>query len=208
MLNIALINASPKAKDSASGYLLEELKPLLKDSAVSEYVMRTAQLKEMDTLLKQDAVVFAFPLYVDGIPSHLLHCLSQWEELAKGQKSALRVYAIVNCGFYEGHQNQNALQILMNWCAKAGLTWGQGIGIGCGGMVAAIHGIPHGKGPKKRISLALESLAEHILSGEGSEDIDTQPVFPRSLYKLAGEMGWRQAAKSNGLKSKDLKLQR
>jgi hypothetical protein len=208
MLKIALINASPKAKDSASGYLLEELKPLLKESAVSEYIMRTGQLKEMETLLHQDAVVFAFPLYVDGIPAHLLHCLSRWEELAKGQKPGLRVYAIVNCGFYEGCQNQNALQMLKNWCAKAGLTWGQGIGIGCGGMIAAIHGIPHGKGPKKRISLALESLAEHILSGEGSENIYTQPGFPRFLYKLAGEMGWRQAAKSNGLKTRDLNLQR
>ncbi len=207
MLNIALINASPKAKDSASGYLLEELKPLLKDSTVTEYVMRASKLEGIDELFKQDALVFAFPLYVDGVPANLLHCLSQWEEQAKGQKPGLRVYAIVNCGFYEGHQNKNALQILKNWCAKAGLIWGQGIGIGCGGMIAGIHSIPHGKGPKRKISLALEALAEHILTGEGSENIYTQPGFPRFLYKLAGELGWRQAAKSNGLKTRDLEQQ-
>ncbi len=220
MLKIALINASPKAKDSASGYLLEELKPLLKDSIISEYSLRTFQLKELEALLQQDAVVFAFPIYVDGIPAHLLRCLSQWEELARGGKPGLRVYAIVNCGFYEGHQNKNALQILKNWCIKAGLTWGQGVGIGCGGMIASIRGIPHGQGPKRNISVALEALAGNILAGGSSNEAGTlstasalpelyaQPGFPRVMYKLAGEWGWRKTAKANGLKKKDLGMRR
>ncbi|HAW69762.1 MAG TPA: hypothetical protein DHD79_09105, partial [Firmicutes bacterium] len=85
----------------------------------------------MAELAACDTLVFAFPLYVDGIPSHLLSCLSQMEGYLKPLASKeMRVYAIVNCGFYEGRQNQHALDMMQNWCAKTRLIWGHGLGIG------------------------------------------------------------------------------
>lgn len=208
MLRIALINGSPKAKDSASGCLLEDLKRLLKDSLVSEYSIRTTELKNSEEIIKHDVLVFAFPLYVDGVPSHLLHCLEELKERLMGQKTGILVYAICNAGFYEGHQNQYALRILKNWCIKSGATWGQGIGIGGGGMVLGLRNVPHGKGPKKMVSLALDNLADNILRKDSAESIYVNPGIPRFLYKLAAEMGWRQAVKTNGLKTKELSRRR
>jgi len=208
MLTIAFINGSPKAKESASGCLLKELKGFLQDSEITEFRLRTAEGRDLAEILKNDVLVFSFPLYVDGIPSHLLRCLTQLEELSKESKPTAKVYAICNSGFYEGHQNRHALQMIENWCAKSELNWGQGIGIGGGGMILSIQSVPSGKGPKKKISSALATMAGNILSTRSESNLYTAPGFPRFLYKLSAEMGWRQAVKANGHKTGDLSTRR
>jgi hypothetical protein len=208
MLSIALINGSPKAKDSASGCLLEEMKGLLKESMITEYRFQKPGLLNPKEVLEHDVLVFSFPLYVDGIPSHLLYCLKELAKHRREHRAELTVYAICNAGFYEGHQNQNALQMLKNWCVKCQMTWGGGIGIGGGGMVQGMKNVPHGKGPKKNSSAALDVLADNILSGGCGENIYVNPGIPRFLYKLAAELGWKQVAKANGLKKKDLSMRR
>lgn len=206
-MNITLINASPKRKDSASGVILDELKGQLSGHSVAEFCLRTPELSEsfhLDALAKQDIVVFAFPLYVDGIPSHLLHCLVEMESYFKTMHSQLEVYAIANCGFFEGIQNRYALQLMKNWCKKSNLRWGQGIGIGGGGMLPGIKNVPPGKGPKKDISHVLQELAENIAAGKSAENRYASPNIPRFTYKLAAEMEWRMQIRQNGLKRKDL----
>ncbi|WP_411677990.1 hypothetical protein [Caproicibacter sp.] len=204
-MKIALINASPKLKDSASGVILEELKGLLAEHAVTEYGFHTPALPEnTEELANQDALVFAFPLYVDGIPSHLLNCMAGLEESFRKRENPPTVYAVANCGFYEGIQNRHALRIMRNWCEKSGLVWGRGVGLGGGGMLPGIAGVPPGKGPKKNFSAALRQLAESIHALSGGEDLFTSPNYPRIAYKTAAEIGWRQQAKANGLAKKDL----
>jgi hypothetical protein len=76
-------------------------------------------------LTECNVLVFAFPLYVDGIPSHLLNCLRKLEKFFGGlDKKDIMVYSLGNCGFYEGDQNKLAIEMMENWCAKAGLKWG------------------------------------------------------------------------------------
>lgn len=208
-MKIAFINGSPKIKDSASGCILQELKAFLDQDSniISEYCFRKPQLstKEMEKLTEYNALVFAFPLYVDGIPSHLLNCLIQLEMIFANMKEKdVIVYSLVNCGFHEGHQNKLAIEMMENWCAKSGLKWGQGIGIGAGGMLPSLKSVAIGHGPKKNLEKALKQLANNILKGASEESIFITANFPRVLYKLVVEMGWRQSIKANGLKRKDL----
>jgi hypothetical protein len=49
---------------------------------------------------------------------------------------------------------------------------------------------------------------EHLSDRAAGEDIFVTVDFPRALYKLAGEMGRRSSIKANGLKRKDLFLQK
>lgn len=204
----ALVNGSPKVKNSASGCVLQELKSLLlADHEIIECHFKSAEISnhDLEQITNCNTLVFAFPLYVDGIPSHLLSCLYQMETFLKTKPTKkISVYALVNCGFYEGHQNAIALEMMKNWCEKAKLNWGQGIGIGGGGMLPILSEVPDGKGPKKNFSKALRAIAGSISTGTSGDNIFISPNFPRLAYKLAAEMGWRKQIKANGLKHKDL----
>lgn len=207
-MKIALINGSPKVKNSASECVLKSLKSLLPvENEIMEYHFRTSKLKDHDLeqISESNVLVFAFPLYVDGIPSQLLNCLYQMETLFKTKPAKIMtVYSLVNSGFYEGRQNALALEMMKNWCEKAGLVWRQGLGIGGGGMLPMLSGVPDEKGPKKNFSMALKTIADSISTGTSAADIFISPNFPRFAYKLGAEMGWRQQIKANGLTQKDL----
>lgn len=234
-MKIAFINGSPKIKNSASGCLLEDLKQNFPtDTQITEFGFHTPQLNKnaIQELYQADVWVFSFPLYVDGIPGQLLSCLVQLERAmypdnecrnprstltsAKttqqesktaetDSKKQIHIYGIANCGFYEGIQAEYALDILKNWCAKAGHIWGGGIGVGGGGGLAQMPDVPGGHGPKAPVHAALKTLAEKILASESLENQYVSVAFPRFLYKVAAQTGWRQMIRANGGKAWDLK---
>lgn len=208
MARIALINASPKRKNSASGCALEVLKNYIGEGNITEYNLRQPQVQDIEAIVEKEILVVAFPLYVDGLPSHLLSCLSQMEQLLKNKDTETIIYTIANCGFFEGKQNRIALEIMENWCAKSNVRWGQGIGIGGGGMMSMLNPKSAEHGPMRDIAAALKKLAEHMKEEQSAENLYVSPNFPRFLYKMAAEMGWRQQIKANGRKRKDLFLQK
>lgn len=209
---IALINGSPKAKNSSSGYLLQALKPLLPQENVLtmyHFSKPLLDLDEMESLVEHKIWVFAFPLYGDGIPSHLLQNLIQLQTfISPLKKKKITVYALVNCGFYEGQQTKVSLEIMKNWCARSGLTWGQGVGIGAGGLLPMLGSVPLGQGPFKNLGNALTKFKDNLETGASKQNIYLQPNMPRFVYKFAGEMGWRKSIKANGLKPRDLSLRK
>lgn len=205
-MRIALICGSPKVKNSASEVLLKDIERYFeKDVEIVNVGFHTPIMPEgaIEELSKADAWVFAYPLYVDGIPGHLLSCLGQLEE-ADLQEKQIRIYGIVNCGFYEGIQAQYALKLLQNFSLKIGCIWSGGVGVGGGGGLAMMPQTKTGQGPKAPIEKALSELANVIIKDEVQENNYVSVAFPRFLYKLGAQMGWRQMIKANGGKSKDL----
>lgn len=135
-MKILILNGSPKKKGSTSGLLGRMAGLLLTGWDVryaslrvkSEYPEIMGQLKDIDALL------LAVPLYVDGIPSHVLEFLQQAEEFCGKNGCHFLVYAISNNGFIEGAHNKVHLRMYECWCGRTGLTWGGGVGIGGGEM--------------------------------------------------------------------------
>lgn len=207
-MNIALINGSPKPKktDSASGELLKHLKSMfppqhkVKDFTFNKSTITEAEIKELHDF---PVWVFAFPLYIDSIPSHLLSCLCQIEKNAPIGKT-IHIYAIVPCGFYEGAQTRNALSIMECWCIKAGLRWGMGIGYGGGGGLTDMKAIPLGKGMKKSLGRAYSVFSDVILSQSSKENICTSISYPKFLCPIFVAMEWKRRIKANGGRTKDL----
>lgn len=205
-MKIALINGSPKMNQSTSATLLEELQLSISETAeVTETALHTSDISEdvWEKLKSADVWVFSYPLYVDGIPGHLLSCLLQLEK-AKWQEKEIRVYGIVNCGFYEGIQTKFALTLLKNWCEKCGFLYAGGIGVGGGECFAQMPKVQGGHGPRAPIEKALQAMAVSILQQETQENRYVSVAFPRFLYRMAAQMGWRQWIKANGGKAKDL----
>src|SRR5659263_462199 len=200
-MKIALINGSPKVKNSASEFILTSVKSLLPaDSVFKEFKFNRPILNEIDLekIADTDVLIFAFPLYVDGIPSHLLHCLDQMETYFNTMEmKKIKVYALVNCGFYEGHQANIALAMMKNWCSKVKLDWGQGIGIGGGGMLASFKSPLESQGPMKNLWDAIKVMVDNVSNPHEMDNIYTVPNYPRFLYALGGNMGWKKQIKEN-----------
>ena len=135
-MKTVFINGSPKKRFCASAYFLF-LQRLFVGGKKVTMKLRTpadheAILKELDDA---QAVVFALPLYVDGVPSHVLRFLEKMEAYCKAKGLRLNVYCIANNGFIEGKQNEPLMQTFENFCARAGHAWGGGVGIGGGVML-------------------------------------------------------------------------
>lgn len=135
-MKILILNGSPKKKSSTSKFLSRMMGLLLTGCNIqyaslrikSEYPKIIQQLKDIDVL------ILAAPLYVDGIPSHVLEFLQQAEDFCVKNDCHFWVYAISNNGFIEGAHNKSHLRMYECWCRRAELTWGGGVGIGGGEM--------------------------------------------------------------------------
>ncbi len=205
-MRVTFVIASPKVQKSTSGQIATLLKGYI-DNTEEIHEIKLCSLaltQEQKAILKaSDQTVFLFPLYVDGIPGHLLSCLVQIDE-EKIMKPSSLVYGVVNCGLYEGTQTEPALNVLENWCNKTGVSWGGGLGIGGGGALAYMPIVDSKHGPMANICARLGVFAEKLKAGNVIANQYTQIQFPRFLYKIGGEIGWRQMAKSNKLKWSDL----
>ena len=203
-MKIAFINGSPKKRKSVSEQIIAELVKRLPDAR--EYAFCNSAVQSSDDILAAiryaDAVVFVFPLYVDALPSRLVKFLEDWAERnTTGLTPGVKVYAVVNNGFFEARQNEIALSIIKSFCGHTGLSWARGLGIGAGVMISTAS---IGLWPLKRLGRALDELAADIKNLETGRDIFVQPSFPRFIYNMDGNLMWKKAAKKRGLKVKDL----
>lgn len=206
-MKIMMIDGSPKVSKSNSEYFLNILSDFIESKDIVKYKLSKKVdyediIKEINTI---DTLVFAFPLYVDSLPSHVLEFLIMLEENFKDNLKEVNVYVIANCGFYEGKQNKIALNIMKCWCKKMNIKWAQGIGIGAGEMMGGLRNVPMGKGPNTNLGLALDNLAKNINENKSGDDIFTTPsMFPRFAFRLAANRFWISKANRNGLKKRDL----
>ena len=136
MEKTVLINCSPKKNLSVSGFLMK-CEGLMIRGKKEYFQLRTPADRKpiLDALKTAGRVVFVTPLYVDSVPSHMLPFLREMEGSCKENGLSLKVYVIANNGFIEGKQNEPLMQVMENFCARAGLQWCGGVGIGGGVML-------------------------------------------------------------------------
>lgn len=225
-MKITAINGSPKGEQSSSREIISIMQGQLPAGTEVSVVSQIAQDRKPDDsifsgMAESDVLFIASSLFVDSLPASLMRFLERYAsylESAEGRilrasrdrdagKKTQRVFAIVNCGFYEGVQNEYALAIIGHWCALAGLDWCGGAGIGTGEMIYGLKKVPPTVFIRKPVIAAICAVADAIASGvEGrlTRPVYAQHAFPWILFKLAGEAGWRAQAKENGLKVRDL----
>jgi hypothetical protein len=227
-MNILLVNGSPRPSGSASESILEAIIGKLGPDHLYTKVTPRLEPRASAACLGQDAIVIAFPLYVDSLPSRLLEWLLSFESLTPPSvtapetarpRAATAVFAICNCGFYEGVQTRAALRIVHNFARKNGFSWGGCLGIGTGGMITGLATVPEEAGIKREVSHGIAWIADGIRAWGARSDGQapaTEPnfdesvryvrhAFPRFAYILVAHSGWRSMARANGVKSRNLK---
>ena len=174
-MKTVLINCSPKKRFCASSYFLFLQRLFVGGKKVTEKLRTPA---DHDRILEQlrdaQAAVFAVPLYVDGIPSHVLKFMEKMEAYCRENGLCLSVYCIANNGFIEGKQNEPLMQLFENFCVRAGLSWGGGVGIGGGVMLNVT-----------RILFVVEIVI--LLLNIALSAADTGSFFPESAWISFGE---------------------
>lgn len=138
--NVLILNGSPKKKSSTSHFLSKVMGLFLTGCNVRYASLRLpggypAILKQLEDI---DALILAVPLYVDGIPSHVLEFMQQAERFCVEHGCRFSLYVISNNGFIEGTHNKVHLKMYEYWCRRAHITWGGGIGIGGGEMLSVL----------------------------------------------------------------------
>ena len=135
-MKTVFISCSPKKRFCASAYFLSLQRLFTGGEKMTEKLRTPADHERiLHHLQGAQAVVFCLPLYVDGIPSHVLRFMEQMEKYCKENDLHLDVYCIANNGFIEGRQNEPLMQNFEHFCTRAGLNWGGGVGIGGGVML-------------------------------------------------------------------------
>ena len=205
-MKIALINGSPKCKESASGALISDFLACAHEKCECvEIKMNRTKLSDgvFDKLAECEAWIVFYPLYVDGVPGHLLSCLKAIEA-NKARFGERFIYAVSNCGFYDGSQCEWSLDIIKNWSRRCDFIYGGGVGAGGGGALTALLNMNPGDKPKSAIDKSLNYLLEKILEESFFENRYASISLPRAIYKMAAEFGWGRSLVKNGKKKKDI----
>jgi len=140
-MKVLFLNASPKKRFSASQYFLDLVRIQMAGCETKGIKLSGPKVYHeiFDSFKTIDTLVMALPLYVDGVPSHVLKFLVEAEKFCKDNNCHFRLYVITNCGFFEGRQCKNELTIMRSFCDAAGLQWGAGLGIGGGEMLSFLR---------------------------------------------------------------------
>ncbi len=134
------LSLSPKKRWSNSAYLAATARLFSgRDSTVLHYRGRKDVPRLMEELKGGCRLVLVMPLFVDGIPSHVLELMDLIQAHTQKEPFPLEVYSILNCGFYEGEQCEYALEMVECWCLRCGFTFLGGRGIGAGEMFGVMR---------------------------------------------------------------------
>jgi hypothetical protein len=136
---IVILNGSPKKKRSASRFFSNILRTMLFGCSITEYAVgHTPYDTIFEGLKTADAALITVPLYVDSIPSHVLRFLDRAEQFCACNACHFTLYVISNSGFIPGRGNEAHLDQYKCWCARSGIVYGGGLGIGGGVMLHAV----------------------------------------------------------------------
>jgi len=221
-LKTALINGSPKivmqkSDPCASHALLLAVRRSLRHNHIhdtEDFHVKTGTLsqEELDELFSCDVWIFSFPLYSAGIPSHFLRFMLLAGEYARkkaGRKpvseeitadpedSMIHVYAVVNCGLYEGNEARPVLEMLEQWCESSGFAWGSGVGVGGGMAFANSHILSLGIRKWHSLGRVLSSFAVAVAGKMSAGNFYCSPNVSKKFYVSGMNRYLRKRMKNN-----------
>ena len=220
-----LIVGSPKIKQpSTSGvlgnYLLERLKE--RGWETESVTLRPklhhekGQSEFMSAVKRAGLLLFAFPLYVDALPSLMTKALEVIADHRKAfdEVEQQRLAVVCNNGFPEAHQNILALAICHQFALQNGIAWAGGLAMGAGEALSsgqsltakARAGRPTVRHVTRALDIAAAALAEgRPLPGEAIAMIARNPIplVPSAVWHWMfvhfGSKGWQKQAAENGV---------
>jgi hypothetical protein len=210
---VLLLYGSAKGAKSTSGSLGDYILSRLPDDDIEKeslHIGKALRSDERWTKLvlavdSADTIILSYPLYWDGLPSHVVQAVERLREHRKASptsKPQLFV-AMVNNGFPEPWHNEVSLRICRRFADETGFEWGGGLNVG-GGAAIGGKSMEDSGGMTIKLREALDLAAEPIGSGEPIpkeiEELVANPLYPAWINTTLGGFGWRSQARKNKVK--------
>ncbi len=147
-------------------------------------------------------LVLSFPLYVDQLPAPVIDLLRRIAERRQGRHAEpdQSLTAIINCGFPETIHCNPAGEITRIFSTQAGFHFLGCLAMGMGGAIGN-RKLDQGGGLVRHQVRAMEQAAVFLAAGDKIPAAVIQlmgkAMMPYWFYKLAGNWGWKWAARKN-----------
>lgn len=157
MAGILILNGSPRAPRSNSKRYAALFMNRCKVQCEYQNITKSNHAELCEKMNEVSDVLLVFPLYADGLPVTLLDFLKTLETCPPERKPVISV--LINCGFFEYHQNDIAVRMVELFCRQNGYRFGSVLKIASG---EAILDTPFCGLVKRK----LEQLAAAIVQGK------------------------------------------
>lgn len=189
MAGILILNGSPRAPRSNSKRYAALFMNRCKVQCEYQNITKSNHAELCEKMNEVSDVLLVFPLYADGLPVTLLDFLKTLETCPPERKPVISV--LINCGFFEYHQNDIAVRMVELFCRQNGYRFGSVLKIASG---EAILDTPFCGLVKRK----LEQLAAAIVQGKARVLHVSMPLT-RGMFVLASTRYWVSYGKKNGV---------
>jgi NAD(P)H-dependent FMN reductase len=216
-----LIVGSPKGKRSVSHALGSALLARLaaggaetEEALVADALRSPEERHRLCRLADEaDIVIVSFPLYVDQLPAPLIQTLELLADRRRGAHGATpwpgpliqRLVAVVQCGFWENHQNRTAVAVMRQFARETGFGWAGALTMGAGGALAG-RSLDKTGGMARNAVKALDLAAASLTAGGGVPEeaaaLMAKPLMARWIYHLAANWGFKRLIRKHGARKK------
>lgn len=193
-MNLLILNGSPRAPRSNSKRYAELFCEFWKGKAEVANLLKGDPAKLCNLAGDADHILLVFPLYADGLPTVLLAFLKEWERSMGDRKPMVSV--LINCGFYEPHQNDVAVDMVRLFCRKTGCPFGSALKIGSG---EAILDTPL----RFVVKWKIKRLARAAAAGQSVMLQCTMPIS-KGMFLKASTGYWNRYGEKFGRTAKEL----
>lgn len=179
---IIIINGSSKVKRGTSMHIIQWLKNELPEAVDISYREKLELEKD-----KTYTLIFVTPIYVDGIPSHLLEFM---EELSHEKiNSRVHVFFIAAGGLPQNSNNTDIYSIMDVFCTECNLIFHGGITLG---MSQFIRNSGFTLWLNKQVFKSMKRLIRYVRNADkcGISHEITNPKIANILFVLFGNLYW------------------
>lgn len=163
----------------------------------------------MDELRESELLIISSPVYVDLLPTPLIHVLEKVRDsMGRNGLERKKLLAIIHSGYPEPQQRKPSLEMCRCFAQEMGMEWCGGVSFGGTSPISG-QSLEAMGGMTKGIRSALDQTVEKIATGSLTEiktlvldDRSTIPL-PLWLVKLIMNVMTRNNAKKSGIE--DLK---
>lgn len=187
------INGSPRLENSNSNYFLNRIK----DNEKIKFIYRDKFSDILKNITEVDTIILCFPLYVDGPPCKVIEFMEYIND-NNIDISNIKIYTIINSGFWEAKHNRTASLIVENFANSNEAKYMGTFNIGAGEIVGKRDKVKLYKLVSIPFLFKIRKFKNSINDGSKIKLETTIRPMSKRLYVFMANINWKRQMVRNG----------